>query len=178
MSKIGKVLINVGLLAIPFLMMGCTSQPLSNLLVSDPTTNVAGTLASDIASSYSRDSDIQRIALLPLRTQYPNQRELAGGLNDSLRVELVNQKKYEIVADADMKRALSQLNTSAGLQNSGFIDRETLKRAGRLVNADAILDGSITKIDYDTHRVSVELIEIEKGVVVAASQAVWHRWRL
>lgn len=96
---------------------------------------------------------------------------LAETLPDALKAELFNMHKFQIVADNDMGRALKQLNIDAELQNLGYISKETIKRVGSLVNADAILHGSIID-SVNKQRVLLELINVQTGQIDSVAQSL------
>lgn len=135
--------------------------------------DVARSLAGQLSNSVKTGAAAPRIAVLPMNSKGNSlyALRLAETLPDALKAELFNMRKFQIVADHDMGRALTQLNTDAELQNLGYISKETIKRVGSLLNADAILHGSITG-SVNKQRVLLELINVQTGQIDSVAQSL------
>lgn len=155
----------------------------------DRTGEIARQLAEQISREPASGAPIKRIVILPLKIS----REAAHGywfeleatrrdvaemlkdtLPDSIRTEVFRLGKYEIVADRDMNRAIQQLHIENKLYSEGlYLDSQELTDLGSMLNAQAILDGKITRSDNNL-RVALEMIDIRTGRVVAVAQSLYR----
>jgi len=84
----------------------------------------------------------------------------ASALTDRLRTEISNMGQVSIVERAEMEEILKE----QGYQQTGCFTSECMVEVGKLIGAEKIVSGSISKVG-NTFSVSARLINIETGEV-------------
>lgn len=157
----------------------------------DRLTALSRDLASQISVQAKYGASIQRIAILPLSvSDRAKEYSLSQGsgmvflyaeaskmlqdtLPDALRTEIFRAGRYEIVADRDMSRVIEQLHIQDTLHAAGrYLDPDSRIEIGEMVNAQALLEGSISRSE-NRLRIAFELVDVGTNRVVAVAQSLY-----
>jgi len=85
---------------------------------------------------------------------------LAQALTENLRVEIINSQQFSVVE----RNLLDEIMREQGLGLTGLIDPETAVEVGKLVGANIIIAGSLTKIG-SIFTLNYRIINIETGLI-------------
>ena len=126
----------------------------------------------DLARQYRQDKEInfqKNIIIGDFENQSKNlkDRGVAESVRDLFLAQFARSTIFTVVERRNMKNILREHE----LQLSGLTDQDTAAKAGRILNADAILVGSITELNGQI-RITVRLIDIETARVLVADQSV------
>jgi hypothetical protein len=100
----------------------------------------------------------RRVLILPAASPSA---ELGNYVADELSVRLVNNRLFTVVErSTDVMR---ELEREMGFQLSGEVSDETAQSLGRKSGAQSIISGKITSITGSLYRMSIKIINVEKG---------------
>jgi TolB-like protein len=88
-------------------------------------------------------------------------------LSEMLTTSFVNSEAFKITEREQLHKVAKELQ----LSQSGIIDVTQAKQVGRMVGADAIITGSVTKIGYDL-RVDARIIDVQSGIILIAEKMI------
>ena len=108
-------------------------------------------------------SEKMTLAVMDLTTQEGASISEAVGISDLLRTEFINSGRFNIVERKQIDTILAEQK----LQNTGCTTDECTVELGRLLNVNAIVIGSLTKIGNKYH-IAIRLVNVEKGTTTAA----------
>ena len=129
--------------------------------------DAAKSLSAQLGQQIAPGGKRQRIAILAITDLTGKAGPLPLALRESLRKELFQSGKFDVVADNDMERALRELKLNEKLLAA--IDKRTVKQVGELLAAEAIVDGRIT--DSISHfQVNCELIPVAVGTLSGVAE--------
>jgi len=83
-----------------------------------------------------------------------------------LTASFVKSEAFKIIEREQLQKVLKELQ----LTQSGIIDTTNAKQIGKMVGADAIVIGSITKIGNDM-RLDARIIDVESGIILTAEKS-------
>jgi len=104
------------------------------------------------------------IAILDLQTKKGVPEEVKSPLTEKLQTEIINSRKYKVVDRAHRDKILEE----QGFQLKDCVRSECVVEAGQLLGVGKIVTGSISKLG-ETYYINTQLINVETGVVEAAS---------
>ena len=85
----------------------------------------------------------------------------ASALTDRLRTEIINLGNKKVVERGEMDEILKE----QGFQQSGCVTSECMVEVGRLLGANQIVGGSISKVG-NTFSVNARIIDLETGEII------------
>lgn len=89
--------------------------------------------------------------------------ESAEAVTDLLRTELFNTGRFKVVERQEIQRIIKEQQ----FQVSGVTDSDQVVEIGRLLNVQAIMVGTVTKLG-STHLINTRLVNVRTGLVVHA----------
>lgn len=89
--------------------------------------------------------------------------QLGVMVSEMLTTEVVNSEAFKIVEREQLQKVLKEM----AMAQSGIIDTTKAQEIGRMLGADAIITGSVIRIQ-DKLRIDARIIEVKTGVVVSA----------
>jgi TolB-like protein len=89
--------------------------------------------------------------------------QLGVMVSEMFTTEVVNSDAFKIVEREQLEKVLKEI----AMAQSGIIDTTTAQEIGRMLGADAIITGSVIRIQSNL-RIDARIIEVETGVVVSA----------
>ena len=140
----------------------------------------------DLSLEEKAGGKIQRIAIIEFVDVTGKSRELDIGaaISESITGEFVRLGKYQVIERRNLNKVLEELK----LGLSGIIDSSSAKEVGKILGADALVQGSVTEVgrfysvntrvvEVETSRIiSAEIVEIEQeGVLSISSKYVITR---
>ncbi|HMB00677.1 MAG TPA: CsgG/HfaB family protein [Spirochaetota bacterium] len=100
-----------------------------------------------------------RIAVLKLPCGKEVSEGLSKDINELLTTAMINLGLFVVVERSSMKKVLAE----QGLQASGLLDPDSTVKVGKLLSANKILTGKISRFGSIT-TISVRVVDVEKGV--------------
>ena len=106
-----------------------------------------------------------RLAVTEFKTLADKGRNTQLGVmvSEMFTTEVVNSDAFKIVEREQLEKVLKEI----AMAQSGIIDTTKAQEIGRMLGADAIITGSVIRIQ-DKLRIDARIIEVETGVVVSA----------
>ena len=83
-----------------------------------------------------------------------------------LTTSFVKSEAFKIIEREQLQKILKEFE----LTQSGIIDTSNAKQIGKMVGADAIVIGSVTKIGNDM-RLDARIIDVESGIILTAEKS-------
>jgi curli biogenesis system outer membrane secretion channel CsgG len=142
--------------------------PTSILLAQRSLSDGVKDLASQIATSAEK-AKAATIAVVPLRELAGGQTVLGTYIAESLSTHLV-RANLGIVERNLLEKVLKE----QAFQETGAVNRETAKRIGQLIGADAIVTGSVTNLK-SVIAINCRIIDTRTGRIFAAAEAIVTR---
>ncbi len=87
-------------------------------------------------------------------------------ISNAVRSELVKSDKYQIISRSDIAKIIQEQQ----FQLSGMVDEETSVELGRILGAQHLVTGSVTKVGI-SYFLNVKMVNIESGEI-SASESV------
>ncbi len=103
------------------------------------------------------------VAVLDLEAKYGLEQDIAGALSDRLRQELFRTGEFNVVERARMDAILSE----QGLGMVGITSQDDMVKAGRMLNVNMIVAGSISKIG-SIYTLTVRMFSVETAELMIA----------
>ncbi len=105
------------------------------------------------------------IAVVRFKTLNTKAQDIALGdlISETFTTALVNSKAYKIIERAQLDKVIKELEMS----QTGFIDTTDAVAIGKMVNADAIITGSVALLAGQL-QLNARIIEIESAYVISA----------
>ena len=130
--------------------------------------------------SFAQDKDIYYVAVLGLDAKEGVSQTQAEFLNDHLcgqTTRLVNSLKYKkrekteyiVIERSEMKRILDE----QGFQMTGCTDVSCAVEAGKILNVERIIIGSVSIIDKKTYSISARMVDVETGEIIAPADYLY-----
>ncbi|GEM_PF-2080066 len=113
-------------------------------------------------------AEIMRVAVMDLNPQGVDE-NTSRGVSDLIRGELIGRENLIIVERGQMNRILEE----QGFQQSGCSDTECAVQIGKLLSAQYMILGSVTKFGT-TFTISVRMVDVEKGTGIASESTDAH----
>lgn len=106
-----------------------------------------------------------RLAVIEFKTLADKNRngQLGVMVSEMFTTEVVNSEAFKIVEREQLQKVLKEI----AMAQSGIIDTTKAQEIGRMLGADAIITGSVIRIQ-DNLRIDARIIEVKTGVVVSA----------
>ena len=120
----------------------------------------AGIKAGDTIRIYL---DRKTIAITDLTVINASGAEFGRYVQEELTTALVRSGQFRVLEREQLGAVLKEIS----LNQSGMVDRDSAKKAGRLLGADLILTGTMTRIG-DDWSANLRLINTETGLVLTA----------
>jgi TolB-like protein len=97
-----------------------------------------------------------------------SKRDSMGAMfSEMLTTSFVGSEAFRITEREQLKKIVQELQ----LNQSGIIDLSQAKKVGKMVGADAIVTGSVTKMGGDL-RLDARIIDVESGIIVTAEKII------
>lgn len=90
----------------------------------------------------------------------------ASTISELLRTEIVNMRICNVVERQRIDKVLAEYK----LQASGITSAENTTKIGKMLNAQKVIVGSISKI-FDTYYITANMVDVESGKIESASSA-------
>lgn len=87
--------------------------------------------------------------------------------SEMLTTAFVNSEAFKITEREQLQKVAKELQ----LSQSGIIDTSQAKQLGKMVGADAIITGSVTKIGSDL-RLDARIIDVQSGIILTAEKII------
>lgn len=109
----------------------------------------------------------KRIAVLPFEvlTDRADIKQFGIGTADSLTISLSQIAEFSMIDRGQINSVMKEY----ALQQSGFVDKKTTVKLGKLIGAQILITGSIQTFN-DQFRINNKFIEVETGKVLKAKQ--------
>ncbi len=122
--------------------------------------------AAPITPPPKKKREIIKIAILELDyLQRSNRGEPVGRMvSEFLTTSAANTGAFSIVERSLLNKVMKELE----LEQSGLVEESQAREIGRMVGADAVLTGSVSKLG-SSMRIDVRLINVETGKIMAAA---------
>ncbi len=107
---------------------------------------------------------------------YLDERESGDGniVSERITTELVRLKKFKVTERKEIEKVLGELK----LQRSGAIDADSVKSLGKMLGADWLVLGTLTKLAGRQVEVNARLVGVESGEIISAcSVKIKKDWR-
>lgn len=85
-------------------------------------------------------------------------------LTEGLTTSIAKSEAFKIIERTQLEKVLLEIQ----LTQSGIIDTSNAKQIGKMVGADAIVIGSVSKIGDDM-RLDARIIDVESGIILSAA---------
>lgn len=121
-------------------------------------------MAQDLSSD-AKKAGISRVAVMPFEPADGGSVRDGWNISEKLTTQLVRGGKVQAL-ERSMLKALMEEHE---LGRTGALDPATLRKLGRVLSAEGIVTGSFTTIGREVV-VNARLINVETGVIVAASE--------
>jgi len=157
----------LGICAVLIGICGCDSLPLFKS-TANQIQDASASIANQLAANLTTDQKL-RVGIPPLSRTNGIADSLAQALHESLTNRLFLTKRFDVVEDDDMQKVLQELKIQE--QGVGILREDTIHRMGELLGADAILVGTITKVDDYDYIIDCRLVPIKSGVVGSVGEA-------
>ena len=115
---------------------------------------------------YAQRTKRMRIAVLEL-TPLKVRPELATGVTDLLITELVNCGEFDVLERTQVLQVLNE----QGFQQTGVTDTSAAVEAGRMLNADMVMIGTLQQFDQSLV-INVRLVEVSSAKILFADREV------
>ncbi len=92
---------------------------------------------------------------------------LGAIFSEMLTTALVNSEAFKVTEREQLQKVAKELQ----LSQSGMIDTSQAKQLGKMVGADAIIIGSVTKIGPDL-RLDTRIIDVQSGIILTAEKII------
>jgi TolB-like protein len=92
---------------------------------------------------------------------------LGAIFSEMLTTSFVNSEAFKITEREQLRKVAQELQ----LSQSGIIDVTQAKQIGKIVGADAIITGSVTKIGSDL-RLDARIIDVQSGIILTAEKII------
>jgi TolB-like protein len=113
-----------------------------------------------LAQGFSKD----KITVAVLDFEAKNiSKESAEAVTDLLRTELFNTGRFKVVEREKIRRIIDEHS----FQSSGMTDSDRAVEIGRLLNAEKIMVGTVTKLG-NTRLINTRMVDVQSGLVVLA----------
>ncbi|MDH5720176.1 MAG: penicillin-binding protein activator LpoB [Spirochaetia bacterium] len=112
-------------------------------------------IAPDLFSENNKSK--KRVGVSPFEARSV-EKEKANLITDLFRSYLLAEKVYEVLDRAHVQKTMRELE----FQSSGMTDQENVVEMGKMLNAEFMIFGSLSKID-NFYRVSADIVEIKTG---------------
>ncbi len=84
-------------------------------------------------------------------------------ISELFTTEIVNGEAFKIIEREQLKKVVDEI----AIGQSGIIDTSEAQQLGKLLGADAIIAGSVMKLQHEL-RVDSRIIEVKTGIIVSA----------
>lgn len=121
-------------------------------------------MARDLAAD-AKKSGIVRVAVMPFAPADGGDARDGWNISEKLVTQLVKTGKVQALERSMLKTLLEEHD----LARTGAFDPATLRKLGKVLSAEGIVTGSFTTIGREVV-VNARLIDVETGVIVAASE--------
>ena len=133
-----------GALAVFISASGCASTTRRSQPGATAIHDASGSLAQQLAANVATDRKL-RVGVLPFSEKTSQTTALNSVLQESLKNRLFLSKRFDVVEDTDMQKALQELQVQE--QGKDVLQSDTIHRVGELLATDAIVVGTITEFD-------------------------------
>jgi TolB-like protein len=108
-----------------------------------------------------------KIAIIELQNlnEEAKKESLGAILSEMLTTSFVNSDAFKITEREQLQKVTKELQ----LSHSGIIDISQAKQVGKMVGADAIVTGSVTKIG-NALRLDARIIDVQSGIILIAEK--------
>ena len=129
-------------------------------------------LSEKLAASYRKGKDInfkKNIAIMDFENKSSESEK--NSIGEAISELLVSQFSNSTIFRVVERKGLNAVLKEQELQMSGITDTDTAVKYGKILNADALIYGSVTELG-DDFNITVKLIDVETGVIVAETISV------
>jgi curli biogenesis system outer membrane secretion channel CsgG len=123
-------------------------------------------LMTGISPLYAQRSKKMRMAVLEL-TPLKVRPELATGVTDLLITELVNCGEFDVLE----RTQVAQILNEQGFQQTGVTDASAAVEAGRMLNTDMVMIGTLQQFDQSLV-INVRIVEVSTAKILFADREV------
>jgi TolB-like protein len=95
-----------------------------------------------------------------------NHPELSS-ISEMFTTEVANSEAFKIIERDQLKKVLDEI----AVGQSGIIDTSDARQLGKILGADAIITGSVMKIEEEL-RIDSRMIEVKTGVIMSAERKI------
>ena len=160
-------------------MCGCSMfdmpMPGRNKSVPEQISDASLSIANQLATNLTTEQKL-RVGILPFSQRANDAHTLTQAMEESLKNKLFLTRKFDIVEDDDMNKVLQELKLQE--QGEGILRQDTIHRVGELLGVDAIVVGTLTKMNNSdvgsygfTYMIYCRLVPIRSGVVGSVGEA-------
>lgn len=121
-------------------------------------------MARDLAAA-AKEAGVTRVAVMPFEAFDGGSARDGWNISEKLVTQLVKTGKVQALE----RSRLQTLFEEHSLGRAGALDPKTLREMGKVVSAEAMIVGSFTTDDRELV-VNARLIDVETGVIIAASE--------
>jgi formylglycine-generating enzyme required for sulfatase activity len=113
--------------------------------------------------------DKKTIGILEIQSlnQAARDYELNKVITEMLTTSFVNSNSFNIIEREQLAKVLNEIK----LTHSGIVDESSVKIIGRMIGANAIVLGSITKL-FEEIRLDIRLVDVESGLILTADSII------
>ncbi len=127
---------------------------------------IMSVMLTGLSPLYAQRSKRMRIAVLEL-TPLKVRPELATGVTDLLITELVNCGEFDVLE----RTQVAQILNEQGFQQMGVTDASAAVEAGRMLNTDIVMIGTLQQFDQSLV-INVRLVEVSTAKILFADREV------
>lgn len=88
-------------------------------------------------------------------------------ISEMFTTEVANSEAFKIIERDQLKKVLDEI----AVGQSGIIDTSDARQLGKILGADAIITGSVMKIEEEL-RIDSRMIEVKTGVIMSAERKI------
>jgi PBP1b-binding outer membrane lipoprotein LpoB len=144
----------------PSLANSTNQGPSQEILIERAALSISNQLISQLRDK----SSSKVIGIAPIINVSTEAGQLMTTINQRIKSNLFITNRFEIVADLDMSRALSQLKSNEELWYAGALSDESKLRMKRLTGADSLVHGKVS-VENSYFHVSYQMINLETGLL-------------